>query len=108
MGEADAKMWEQGLADAVRLGAAKRDEDTLFCGFFWKLNNELCQGGDIKLVPGKFEFEHWRIRLFVLKSDGRLVVYSHKEHDEIEFLNVTDVTFNLEWLASSWRGLQNL
>mmetsp|Transcript_98184 Transcript_98184/g.306287 ORF Transcript_98184/g.306287 Transcript_98184/m.306287 type:complete len:760 (-) Transcript_98184:101-2380(-) len=100
----EASRWEQGFADAVRLGLAEKDSNTIFCGFFWKLNSN----ADANNIPRSFEFAEWRIRLFVLKADGRMLVYSHKTKSEVVFCNFSDVGCELERLPLSWRGMPHI
>jgi len=101
---AEAARWEQGIADAVRLGGAAKDPLTVFCGFFWKLNSDV----ESVLVPGTFEYEHWRIRLFVLKADGRMQVYSHKTRSEVVFCDFSKPEHVLECLTQRWPGMENM
>lgn len=100
----EAIRWAQGLADAVRLGRAAKDPLTSFAGFFWKLNSNR----DALPIPGSFEYEHWRIRLFVLRADGNMLVYSHKTRSEEIFCNFCTPGCELVTLPITWRGMEHM
>jgi len=100
----EASRWEQSFADAVRLGRAARDPLTSFAGFFWKLNANM----DAMPIPGTFEMEHWRIRLFVLRRDGNMLVYSHKTRSEVVFCNFCSPGCELVPLPRKWRGMEHI
>lgn len=100
---AATKDWDQALDDAIKLGACQRTFQP-FGGFFWKLNAEFSED-DVKL---SFEMVHWRIRLFVVKDDGRMYVHSRKDNQENVFSDLSEPgPFPIQKVEWTWRGMKS-
>jgi len=92
--------WNGAFSDAIRLGEAKRDPDILFCGFFWKMSQAATKVAVAEAtLRGQrvkdFNATDWRIRLFLLRSDGVFLYHSWKEGvSDIEFCRVSEDTIS--------------
>lgn len=99
--EQDAVLWCSAISDAIRLGKAKHSSNTIFSGFFWKLSKGVdwddaaCEDMDARW---------WRLRLFVLNSDGRLSYYSTLKNQDVDigYIGEGEDDASLEYLESYW------
>lgn len=101
---ADAARWEAGFADACRFGLARRDKNAVFSGFFWKLNGD----EDPHVAMRDFEFEHWRLKLFVLKKGGELCAYSHRLRGDSVYCDFNEPGCRVEQVLHRWRGMSHV
>lgn len=102
---ADLKRWDAAFIDVMLLGEAARNHATAFCGFFWKLRKALCRPEE---APTTLDMTKWKLRLFVLRRDGRLMLYSGKARTEVVFCAFGDPTRKFQRLGCGLQGLPHL
>eukprot|EP00928_Gymnodinium_smaydae_P011179 TRINITY_DN14154_c0_g4_i1.p2 TRINITY_DN14154_c0_g4~~TRINITY_DN14154_c0_g4_i1.p2 ORF type:complete len:238 (-),score=44.51 TRINITY_DN14154_c0_g4_i1:55-768(-) len=102
--ERDAKVWGQAFADALRYGSVARFPEVVFRGFLWKLVSSEPQD----VVPQHFDVALWRCRLYLLLSNGQLIVYSHKDERDVVVCDFSRDGCQVERASFQWKGIPSI